>query len=98
MAYRITYGEEPPHPYYQPSYRNRIIPMSVAFFLLFLLLTGTFWPEGRATLENLLLPGDPQVTKLALVNMIDDLKEGEAPGDALVTFCREVIDGAALSD
>ncbi len=98
MAYRITYGEEPPHPHSMTPGKSRILPMSAAFFLLFLLLTGTFWPEGRATLENFLLPGDPQVTRLAISHMIDDLKDGEAPGDALVTFCREVIDGASLPD
>lgn len=95
MAYRIIYGEEPCHAPSCSSKPNRILPMSAGFLLLFLLLTGAFWPEGRAKLENLLLPGDPQVTKSALVQMVEDLRTGEAPGDAVVTFCREVMDGAS---
>ncbi len=41
-----------------------------------------------------LLPGDPSVTGPALQTLIDRLTEGEALGDAVTAFCREVVAGA----
>ena len=41
-----------------------------------------------------LLPGDPEVTEAALYEMIERLSEGEAFGEAVTAFCKEIIAGA----
>jgi hypothetical protein len=43
---------------------------------------------------NWLLPGDPAVTEAALRKMIENLSQGEAFGDAVTAFCKEIIAGA----
>ena len=98
MGYRIVYGGEPE---YRGRYKMR--GRSVVFYLavclvLFGVLTMKFWPEGREVLQEVLLPGDPAVTRQALHNMAEDLKAGEAIGDAVAAFCREIVDGAQLTD
>ena len=43
---------------------------------------------------NWLLPGDPAVTEAALTEMIEKLSQGEAFGEAVTAFCKEIIAGA----
>lgn len=54
-----------------------------------LALILTVWQGGLSWL----LPGDPEVTGDALQTMLDSLSDGERLGDAVVTFCREVVAG-----
>ena len=56
-----------------------------------------FWPEGRAVLRDVLVPGDPDVTLHGLETLARELREGESFSDAVTAFCREVIDGAAVT-
>lgn len=58
---------------------------SALFFLLYCLWQGSI---------SVLLPGDPEVTGPALEVLIDRLSSGEALGDAVMAFCREVVAGA----
>lgn len=98
MGYRIEYVPEAKPFGKREPFGRKILPFTAAFLILFMALTVRFWPEGREKLEALLLPGDPQVTKHALTQMADNLKSGEAIGDAVITFCKEITNGAALSD
>ena len=77
---------------------RRIFWLTGAFLLTFALLTLQFWPRGRDVLEEVILPGDAAVTKQAFSVMTEQLRRGEAVSDAVAAFCREVIDGAALTD
>lgn len=56
----------------------------VVLFLLWLWQGGFSW----------LLPGDPAVTGPALQDLIDRLTDGEALGEAVAAFFREVVTGA----
>lgn len=47
-------------------------------------------------LEWLLIPGDPEITKAAFSQFTENLRGGESVKDAMVAFCREIIDGAAV--
>jgi len=61
MAYRIDYQQDSSNTdTHNHLYRRRW--MTVGCLILFLLLTGCFWPEGRAVLRRLLIPGNPDVT------------------------------------
>jgi hypothetical protein len=52
-------------------------------------------PRGRWWFRDLLLPGDEQVTSAALEGMVSDLRSGEPIGEAVETFCREILAGGA---
>ena len=98
MSYRIAYGENPFSVARQGLRLGNVLRYTVVCLVLFYALTAAFWPEGKSSLQDLLLPGDSTVTARALENMIEDLREGEALGDAVVVFCREVLDSAQNSD
>ena len=92
MGYRIVYG--PDRMDRQNGSTKRLGTMIAGSLLAFLALTAQFWPAGRAKLEEVLLPGDPAVTKQAFSVMTEQLRAGEAIGDAVAAFCQEVMDGA----
>ncbi len=43
--------------------------------------------------RRLVLPGNPEITERAIIKMVDELQAGEGLGEAVSTFCREVING-----
>lgn len=64
--------------------------------LLFFLLTWGFWPEGRALLQEALIPGDNAVTVTALENLSNELSAGTELSQALEIFCMDILEGAEL--
>lgn len=67
--------------------------MTLTAFLLFCLLTGLFWPEGQAILQEILWPGDAAATRQALSNLLQQLRWGEPFSDAIEVFCTAVLHG-----
>lgn len=98
MGYRIAYGEQGSVTKELARDSGKFFQYTIGFFLVFCILTATIFPEQWSVAKDLMVPGDPEVTKAAFHEMTRQLKDGEAIGDAVVTFCREVVDGAALSD
>ena len=98
MGYRICYdwGEAPETR--TGKGRSRLPAMIAGFFLIFLLLTGLFWPRGTAKLRKLILPGDEAVTGQALTVLVEDLRAGEPVGDAVRAFCGEILTHAQYPD
>ena len=98
MAYRIVY--ETGTNRIKASRRNssRMWFLTAMFLVLFGAVTIKFWPEGRAVLMDILLPGDPEVTWQALETMAVQLRSGEAIGDAVMAFCREITDGTQIAN
>ena len=92
MAYKIDYIPVGKRQYL----KNRKTPewlfptiAVLAFFAVVLALTAHYGST------DWLLPGDPAVTRAALIDLIENLKAGEQFGDAVTAFCREVIQGAS---
>ena len=98
MAYKNVY--ETGTNMIKASHRNssRIWFLTAMFLVLFGVATLKFWPDGRAVLMDILLPGDPEVTWHALETMAVQLRSGEAIGDAGMAFCREIADGAQIAN
>ena len=95
MAYRIDYGgtgEPEKFPENTRKKGNRVWP--VACICLVLLLS--FLYPKKHVLEKLLIPGDPQVTKSAAKNLIEDLRAGEGISNSLQAFCTEIITHADI--
>lgn len=96
MAYNILYGADAIKYKVKEKnigYSNRsvvfIIAVCVVAMSIFLLRT----PQVR----DYLTPGDKAVTKAALTEMVQDLREGENVTEALTAFCREIISHAEIS-
>ena len=94
MGYRIEYDGEVVVWKRESHHGNRILLYSGMFFVLFLIMTHLFWPEGWVQLENWIYPGDAAVTKEALQNMASELRTGMYLSDAVTAFCREIIHGS----
>ena len=93
MGYRIEYDGEVVVWKQESHHGNRMLLYSGVFFVLFLIITHLFWPEGWVQLENWIYPGDAAVTKEALQNMASGLRAGIDLSDAVTAFCREIIHG-----
>ncbi len=50
---------------------------------------------GLEWVQEVLLPGDPDVTAAALEGMVEDLRSGEGIAEAFKAFCQEIIKNAA---
>ena len=98
MAYRIEYAKNTK---YQPPASlcwDRLGRIAMVFFLIFLLATAVFWPDGRLMLQRMILPCDMDVTTDAFCSMLEDIRDGESLEVAVEAFCKEIITGAALTD
>lgn len=81
MGYRIEYGPR--------KRRGNVIWILAAICLLASLLVP------RTTLERWLLPGDAEVTKAALGQMLEAMRQGTPAGEAVTAFCQSIVRGAA---
>lgn len=98
MAYRIEYAKNAKYPPPAAPGRDKLCKMVMIFFLVFLLATNIFWPDGRLMLQKMILPCDMEVTTYAFGMMLEDIRGGERLDEAVEAFCREIISGAAITD
>lgn len=96
MGYRIQYNPEQNKKYpirLASAVRQRWLVGTAIIAVLLLGLAGL--NDGKA-LKAWLLPGDPQVTEAALATMVEDIRAGEALGDAVTAFCLEIMENAQI--
>ncbi len=62
-----------------------LIVLCVVFFILF---------GNMEAVESIFIPGNPEITKAAFSSFTGDLQAGSTFKDALITFCREIIENA----
>lgn len=98
MSYRIVYGCELKNPKDKKVRWRYVLGYTVLCLSLFTLLTARFWPAGWKIILEGVLPGDAGVTYQALDHMAENLRSGQGITDAVTAFCREIVDGAKLSD
>lgn len=92
MGYRITYENGHIHKKTVRSSQFRWKRWGAGAAVAALAVTLLI-PRGRLWVREVILPGDAEVTAAALEGMVSDLREGEPMGEALETFCREIIHG-----
>ena len=96
MGYRVDYGPMD-RAMRKESYRMGGWPLLCAvFFLCFLILVGSFWPDGRVLMEKLLFPGDWQRLDAAAALFRDAAEDGGSVTDCVETFCKEILAGTAF--
>lgn len=96
MGYRVEY---------QPAMKNegtmdkrlqRPWALTAAFLIAFGLFTNAFWPDGQKVLQEILWPGDMEVTQQAVEAFVTELRYGEPFTDAVEGFCREILQDADI--
>lgn len=93
LTYRIDYG--PPLRTTKPRLsKKRVRCFTIGVFFAFLMLVKLFWPEGRRMLTQLLIPGGAE-NRGAFVSLAESIQGGVPLGDALYTFCSEVLENAS---
>ena len=90
MAYRITYDQSNVRKKSVRFPRIRWKRCAVLFSAAVLGLMVII-PAGRMWLRDLLLPGDEEVTAVALEGLAEDIESGVSVGEAVDAFCREII-------
>ena len=92
MSYRIEYGPAGKNPGIRKSKR-----VLFALLIVFVLLAaGVRIADSSGKLWYWLLPGDPAVTEAALLGLVSDIQSGETFPQAVVAFCRTVLNGAEI--
>ncbi len=92
MSYRVVYGSfhrDQPVKAKKPRSRGAVAAVIVAV-LVFGAMTVRL--RGLPWVKEFLLPGDPEVTAMALEGLVQDLREGDTFGEAVTAFCREIME------
>ncbi len=96
MGYQIQYGQTAVKTYIPERKRFRFNRKSVKILIVcVLIMLGTIL-GSRETIQNFFLPGNSQITREAVTQMVTNLKEGEPLAASFEAFCREIVDGANI--
>ena len=95
MGYRIEYGDQSVVWNSKHIRWGRVVLYSCFCFGILCLVTAWLSPQGREVLSQWFYPGDPDVTKQALQHMVLRLREGDTLGEAVMVFCRDVLNETA---
>ena len=91
MAYQIRYTDA------SMVKQDKIVRkpnVKLAIFACFALLLVSLLQIK--SVQNFFIPGDPEVTKAAFTSFTQELRAGKRLGDAITTFCRQVIESDTL--
>ena len=55
------------------------------------LIVGLHLSGGAQRMQTALLPGDPDVTKSAIAELVEDLDEGDSFSEAFTVFCQKIV-------
>lgn len=69
----------------------RRLILTGCFFLCFLCLVASCWPDGYDLLKQLLIPGDPDITLEAAEVFAQEVGSGFSFRDAARNFCLAVL-------
>ena len=91
MPYRIDYGSAGNQR--KPLRAKLSSPAIKTSLVILAFVTGAVVIKifGLTWVQEILLPGDPEVTAAALHNMTDGLRNGDSLLDAVTAFCREIV-------
>lgn len=89
MGYKIQYGGKQPVGDSTNAKKYRMIWL--CFLLLTILGIIVFGIEQVPSVRDFLLPGDPEAIRLAGRDMIEQIQAGTSVGDAITSFCVEIV-------
>ena len=94
MGYQIHYGATI-QKIHIPENRNvRLNRKAVCFLIAVPLILFAIHFGGQEAVQKILLPGNSQVTRAAISDLVSDLKDGKSLSVSVEAFCREIVTGA----
>lgn len=91
MAYIIEYSPQDAKRY--PKIKESK-PIQIGRWLFpALLVAAVLWMRLYGV-PDFLIPGEPEQTKTAAAEMVNNLQKGAALDDAVTAFCQDIINGA----
>lgn len=91
MSYRIEYAAVPETAQIRNNHPLRTFFLTTTVFTVFLIALHTCFPRGWEVLQDLLWPGDAEVTRQAINTLVNDLRTGQTFSEAAQAFCREIM-------
>ena len=91
MGYRVYYSPEDNKKYPTRNKQGNARYLGHFVVVLAVVLTLTV-PQVRSNLREWLIPGDEAVISKAFSQMVENVREGEAIGEAVTAFCQEILD------
>ena len=92
MSYKIQYTPETAYRY--PQNKEKKSKWG-KIGVLFCVLAALTWFRVNG-IPEFLIPGDPDVTKAAASDFVEQIRSGEPLGDAVTVFCKEILIGAGV--
>ena len=91
MSYQIQYSPQMrrKYPAKKPVWKIHWKRWIVVIFLL----SAGFWAKTNG-IPDVLIPGDPEITRLAASNLVENLRDGERVEEAFAVFCQQILVGA----
>lgn len=97
MSYKVLYKPtgklEVKTQLWRKKYSKGVLCALVAVIMLAIASYSNIYDSIR----NFIIPGDDDVTQAAFAEFGNSLKEGVGIGEALTTFCQEIIDNANIA-
>ena len=93
MAYKILYSKEMSYRYPQQRQKNKI--KAGPIWLILFVAAAALWIRLYG-IPDLIIPGNPDVTRTAASDLIDNVQTGMQIADAITVFCEQIIDGAGI--
>ena len=93
MGYTVEYNPELRKNY--PVKKEKLSTFSAKPIIITVCVLVALFAAHKLGFLQWLIPGDPAVTTGAFSKMVDDVKAGQTVSDALFSFFRNVIGGAA---
>lgn len=94
MGYCMVYDSDKKQRESRSGSGTRILLMTIGFLMAFVMTVNRLWPAGRTLLQNVLLPGDSEVSGQALSELTENLREGLSVAEAVEAFCRDILENA----
>ena len=88
MSYNITYNPDLKRRY-PVRRKNKYKPLNIVLILL--ICCVTVYGLTRSGILRYFIPGDPEITVAAFSTMVQRVGQGETVGNAVVEFCKEII-------
>lgn len=96
MSYKITYQSVQENDNRINRRRLRVLLMSVACFMLFLLLVKGFWKTGNGVLSTVVLGNRAEILEKSVRCVWSSVCEGQSFSEAVKTVCQEMLNEANI--
>ncbi len=97
MAYTIQYGAPARLEATWVKRRRKRSARYVVYSLVVLMILSVFLLDSKESIQEFLIPGDPEITKAAAAQFTQNIQAGDSFKEAITTFCREIIESAKIS-